>query len=142
MKLLLTLSIFLVLVSAVAQSPVEKQIFALEDARNKAIVNGDAKALDRLTSDDYTFINLRGGVQLKPEIIKGFASGSYHYQSRDITELKVRVYGNSAVVTGRSTQKGVEDGRDNSGDYRFTRVYVKQSGGWQAVAYQATAIAK
>lgn len=142
MKLSLAVPVFLVLTSALAQSPVEKQILALEDARNNAIVNGDAKALDQLTSDDYTFINLRGGVQLKPEIIKGFASGSYHYQSRDITELKVRVYGNAAVVTGRSTQKGVEDGRDNSGDYRFTRVYVKQSGRWQTVAYQATTIAK
>jgi uncharacterized protein (TIGR02246 family) len=142
MRLSLVLLGVLVLTFAFAQSAVEKQILALEDARNKAIVNGDAKALDELTSDDYTFINLRGGVQLKPEIIKGFASRAYHYESRDIAELKVRVYGDAAVVTGRSTQKGAEDGRDNSGDYRFTRVYVKQHGRWQTVAYQATAIAK
>jgi ketosteroid isomerase-like protein len=54
--------------------------------------------------------------------------------------LKVHVYGDAAVVTGRSIQKGVENGKDYSGDYWFTRVYAKQNGAWLTVALQTTMI--
>ena len=93
-----------------------------------------------MTSDDYTFITLRGELRTKAEIVQGFKSGSFHYDSREISDLKVRVYGNTAVVTGRSIQKGKENGKDYSGDYRFTRVYVTQDGRWQTVALQTTLI--
>ena len=45
-------------------------------------------------------------------------------------------------MTGRSSQKGRENGKDYSGDYRFTRTYVKQKGHWQTVALQTTLIQK
>jgi ketosteroid isomerase-like protein len=118
----------------------EDEIKNLEEARNQAVVHGDVAALDRLTSDDYTFITLRGELRTKSEILQGFRSGSFHYESRQISDLKVRVYGNTAVVTGRSIQKGTENGKDYSGDYRFTRVYVKQNGRWLSVALQTTLI--
>lgn len=118
----------------------EQQIKSLEEERNRAIVRGDASVLDRMTADDYTFITLRGELRSKADIVKGFQSGSFRYQSRQISDLKIRVYGNSAIVTGRSTQKGSENGKDYSGDYRFTRVYVKQDGRWLTVALQATLV--
>jgi ketosteroid isomerase-like protein len=121
-------------------SPTEQEIKALEEERNRAIVNGDFAALDRMTADDYTFITLRGELRTKSEIVKGFQSKSFKYDSRQISDLKIRVYGNTAVVTGRSNQKGAENGKDYSGDYRFTRVYVKQNDRWLTVALQATLI--
>ena len=127
-------------VSPTAQTTVEREILRLEDARNQAVIHGDVTALDRMTSDDYTFITLRGELRTKSDILKGFASGSFHYESRQISDLKVRVYGDTAVVTGRSVQKGIENGKDYSGDYRFTRVYVKQTGRWVTVALQTTLI--
>ena len=93
-----------------------------------------------MTSDDYTFITLKGEMRTKADILKGFASGSFHYESRQISDLKVRLYENTAIVTGRSVQKGMENGKDYSGDYRFTRVYVKQEGRWLTVALQTTLI--
>jgi hypothetical protein len=54
----------------------------------------------------------------------------------------IRGYGNSAVVTGRAVQKGAENGKDFSGDYWFTRVYVNQGGRWITVALQTTLIQK
>jgi len=93
-----------------------------------------------MTSDDYTFITLRGEMRTKSDILKGFASGSFHYESRQISDLKVRIYQNTAIVTGRSIQKGMENGKDYSGDYRFTRVYVKQEGRWLTAALQTTLI--
>ncbi len=93
-----------------------------------------------MTSDDYTFITLRGEMRTKSDILKGFASGSFRYESRQISDLKVRIYQNTAIVTGRSIQKGMENGKDYSGDYRFTRVYVKQEGRWLTAALQTTLI--
>ena len=122
-----------------ALSP-EEEIKSLEQERNRAILNGDAAALDRMTADDYTFITLRGEMRTKSEIVKGFQSGSFKYEARQISDLNVRVYGNTAVVTGRSNQKGAENGKDYSGDYRFTRVYVRQNGRWLTVALQTTVI--
>jgi uncharacterized protein DUF4440 len=83
---------------------------------------------------------LRGELRTKTEIIQGFKSGSFHYDSRKISDLNVRVYGNAAVVTGRSIQSGNENGKDYRGDYRFTRVYVKRDGHWKTVALQTTRI--
>ena len=122
------------------QITVEREIESLEEARNQAVLHGDVAALDRMTSDDYTFITLRGELRTKSDILKGFASGSFHYESRQISDLKVRVYGDTAIITGRSVQKGMENGKDYSGDYRFTRVYVKEKGHWVTVALQTTLI--
>ena len=54
------------------------EIKNLEEARNQAVVRGDVAALDRMTSDDYTFITLRGELRSKSEILQGFRSGSFH----------------------------------------------------------------
>jgi ketosteroid isomerase-like protein len=126
--------------SAKTQTSVEREIKSLEEARNQAVLHGDVAALDRMTSGDYTFITLKGELRTKADVLKGFASGSFHYESRQISDLNVRVYGDMAVVTGRSVQKGMENGKDYSGDYRFTRVYVKENGGWLTVALQTTLI--
>jgi ketosteroid isomerase-like protein len=61
-----------------------------------------------------------------------------HYDSIQITDMKVRVYGNTAIVTARAEVKGNDLGEDFSGPYRFTRVWVRRNGRWQAVSYQAT----
>jgi len=139
---ILILSLFpqKVFAQASSTSATEQEIKALEEERNRAILRGDAAALERMTADDYTFITLRGELRTKSEIVKGFQSGSFKYESREISDLRIRVYGDTAVVTGRSTQKGMENGKNYSGDYRFTRVYVKQNGEWLTVALQATLV--
>jgi len=129
-----------VAVVSTTQGSTEDEIKNLEEVRNQAVLHGDVPALDRMTSDDYTFITLKGEMRTKADILKGFASGSFHYESRQISDLKVRLYENTAIVTGRSVQKGMENGKDYSGDYRFTRVYVKQEGRWLTVALQTTLI--
>ena len=126
--------------NSVSDALAKKEILEIEQERNKAIISGDAAALDRLTSEDYTFITLRGELRTKAEIVQGFKSGSFHYDSRQISGLNVRIYGSTAVVTGRSNQQGRENGKDYSGDYRFTRVYSKQGDNWRTVALQATLI--
>ena len=59
---------------AKAQTSAEREIESLEEARNQAVLHGDVAALDRMTSDDYTFITLKGELRTKADILKGFAS--------------------------------------------------------------------
>ena len=120
----------------------ESEIKQIEHERNEALLRHDTETLERMTSDDYTFITQRGDLRTKAEILAGFKSGSYDYGAREIADLKVRVYGDTAVVTGRAKQKGVEDTKDYSGENRFTRVYVRQNGRWVSVALQVTLVAK
>ena len=120
----------------------QEEIKQLEQERNQALLRGDTAALDRMTSGDYTFINQRGELRTKAEIVSGFKSGTYKYEARQISDLRVRVYGNTAIVTGRAMQKGVENTKDYSGENRFRRVYVKQEGRWVSVALQVTLVAK
>ena len=60
--------------------------------------------------------------------------------TNDVSDLKVRVYGSTAVVTGKSNAKGSINGRELKGPVMFTRVYVKKDGKWQSVAFQQTPI--
>jgi ketosteroid isomerase-like protein len=120
----------------------QEEIKKIEQERNEALLRHDVATLDRMTSNDYTFINQRGELRTKTEILNGFKSGSFNYDAREISDLEVRVYGDAAVVTGRAKQKGVENSKDYSGDNRFTRVYVKQNGHWVSVALQVTLVAK
>lgn len=128
--------------SAAAAVAVQDQIKKIEQERNEALLKHDTATLERMTSDDYTFINQRGELRTKTEILTGFKSGSFNYGARELSDLTVRVYGDTAVVTGRAKQSGVENSKDYSGENRFTRVYVKQNGHWVSVALQVTLVAK
>lgn len=146
--LLLTIAVIALSCLLIAQAKTQKnsnvadEIKKLEQQRNEAILKGDTATLDKLTSDDYTNTTAQGKVEKKAEIMDGFKSGKIKFDSRELSDLDVRVYGNTAVVTGEVNQKATNNGVDTSGQSRFTRVYVKQNGRWVSVANQATPILK
>jgi ketosteroid isomerase-like protein len=143
--LLLTIAVIALSCLLVAQaknSNVADEIKKLEQQRNEAILKGDTATLDKLTSDDYTNTTAQGKIEKKPDIMDGFKSGKIKFDSRELSDLDVRVYGNTAVITGQVNQKSTNNGADTSGQNRFTRVYVKQNGRWVSVANQATALPK
>jgi len=125
-----------------AGGSVQDEIKKLEQERNQAIVRNDAAALDRMSSADYTVIDRWGNLVSKAQMMEGFKSGATKFESRELSDLNVRVYGNTAVVTGRVTQKETDHGKDASGEHRFTRVLVKEKGSWVSVAFQITLVTK
>jgi ketosteroid isomerase-like protein len=125
--------------SAHAQS-VQDQIKKLEMDRAAAVVKGDVAAIASQTSDDYTLINANGELSGKAQTMDAIKSGNIKLSANELSDLKVRVYGNTAVVTGKSNAKGVVGGRELKGPVLFTRVYVKKDGKWQSVAFQQTPI--
>lgn len=121
---------------------VEQELIKLEQDRAQAAARGDTAFLEQNTADDYSLITPRGTLRTKAQMLADFKSGEVKLQTNDLDDLQVRVYGDTAVVTGRSMQKGQAYGQDAAGQYRFTRVYVKKDGHWQSVAFQSTRVAQ
>jgi uncharacterized protein (TIGR02246 family) len=113
---------------------VEQTIRKLDDERIQAQIHADAAALDRLYADDFIGVGPSGTVRTKPQVIADFTSGTLRFQSITTDDVRIRVYGNTAVQTGRSTMKGDDKGKIVPQDTRFTRVWVKQQGRWRLVA--------
>ena len=119
---------------------VEEELKKLETDRAAAVVKGDVATLEKQTSDDYTLINMYGQMSGKSQMIDNFKSGQTKLTSDDLSDMKVRVYGNTAVITGKADAAGTMGGKDVKGQIAFTRVYVKKGGSWQSVAFQQTLV--
>ncbi|HEY1264031.1 MAG TPA: nuclear transport factor 2 family protein [Terriglobales bacterium] len=115
-----------------------REVLELERHTTEAALRNDANFTERMVANDYLAIGPLGNVITKRDSMNVRRRSQVHYDSIEVSELVVRIYGETAVVTGRADVRGNDGGEDFSGPYRFTRVWVKHNGSWQAVAYQAT----
>ena len=113
---------------------VEQTIRQLDQERIQAQINADTVALDRIYAEDFIGVGPSGTVRAKTHVIADFSSGSLKFQSITTEDIQVRVYGKTAVETGRSTMNGQDKGKAVPRDNRFTRVWVKQKGHWHLVS--------
>src|SRR5207244_3746206 len=89
---------------------VEEVIKKLDDERIQAQIHADATALDRIYAADFIGVGPSGTVRTKPQVLSDFTSGELKFQSITTDDVQVRVYGNTAVETGRSTMIGQDKG--------------------------------
>jgi ketosteroid isomerase-like protein len=115
-----------------------REIIEMEREAREASIHRDADFSARTLADDYVAISPLGQVTTKQDTLSARKSGQLRYDTIDISDMVVRVYGDTAVVTARADVKGHQLGEDFSGPYRYTRVWVRRTGHWQAVSYQAT----
>jgi ketosteroid isomerase-like protein len=134
--------VLLAVSSAIAQSQsarsraatsIERAVQQQDEERIRAQIAADTLALRRIYADDFLGIGPTGVVRDKAHVIADFTSHALTYQSITTAEVRVRVYGNTAVETGRSTMVGQDRGKAVPRDNRFTRVWVKTAGRWQLV---------
>lgn len=109
-----------------------------DNDRSQAIVKGDLAAVDKATADTYVFTDSTGRVTEKTELMNELKTGSLKVQSQDSADVKVQIYGNTAVETGKISGNLTQNGQSMSGTFRFTRVWVNHNGTWQTVAFQET----
>lgn len=124
----------------VAQNADEEAVRKIEDEFAAAYGRNDAETLDRLWAADYTFVNPAGQVLTKAQRLAMLRSGELKIESYSRDNESIRLYGNAAVVTYRSTVKAQRNGTNISSQRRVITVLVKRDGRWQAVAQQSTAI--
>jgi ketosteroid isomerase-like protein len=122
---------------------IERVILRLESEGREAALKNDLEANDRLLADNWLNINPDGSITTKAKLMELLKDSSFKITSIENDEVLVRAYGDSAVVTGRSTTKRVGPGGEVlARQVRFTRVYAKSKGRWQVVSAHNTLIAK
>src|SRR5687768_18216209 len=83
---------------------IDQAIRQLDSERIQAQIHADTVALNRIYADDFIGVGPSGTVRTKPQVISDFTSGGLKFQSITTDDVQVRVYGNTAVETGRSTR--------------------------------------
>ena len=112
----------------------------LEMQWRDAVIHHNVRVMDRLLADDYLGISANGTVETKTEELAQSRAGTLRIKSLDLSDIKVRIYGNTAVVTSRAELTGVNGQSDISGNYRYTRVYNKRYGQWKIISFEASRI--
>ena len=118
----------------------EAVLMKMERDAAAALVKKDFAGFGSVLSEDAVFTGPDGAVQTKAQLLADFKSGALVIESTVISDMKVRVFGESAVATYTTTDKGKSKGRDISGRYRWTDTFVRRGGKWQIVAGQGTPI--
>jgi ketosteroid isomerase-like protein len=121
---------------------VEQTLLQLERDWEQANVKNDAAALERILAPEFVSTDSDGRLTTRAEGFARRKSGEVKFTAFTQDDYKVQVIGDTAIVTGRSTIKGVRDGKELSGQERWTDVFVRRSGRWQAVATHSSRIAR
>lgn len=114
----------------------------LETVWNEAHEHGDADALEKLWADDMEVAVPKMPVLTKADALKFVRSGRMKFLSYRTSDIRVRVYDNSAVVTGRLQRTRSMNGQELSDDWRFTKTYIRQAGQWRVVSFHASEAAQ
>jgi ketosteroid isomerase-like protein len=117
------------------------EIDQMEETWRNAALHHDSAAMADLLSDDYIGISASGTLQSKDETLAGLRAGLLQFTQLDLSDRKVRFYGQTALVTSRAEVTGSGSSGPISGSYRYTRVYVRDSQGkWKIVSFEASPI--
>lgn len=101
---------------------------------SKADIDKDLKTMDRIMADDWIGLDFQGNTNSKVQAIAHLKDGSSTTQSV--------VFGITAIVTGSDTEKSTYKGKDSSGKYVWTDIFVNRNGRWQAVSSESTKVEK
>ena len=138
MKNVLAISVLclvaLSLAAAQSTTKVQDEIKKLEQDWAQANIKSGATAVDQYEADDIVTTDPSGGVTDKAQNKAELGSGDLKFDSIELSDMTVHVYGDTAVAAGTNNLHGTYKGQDISGKYRFTDTWVKRNGKWQAVA--------
>jgi hypothetical protein len=123
---------------AIPNPAAEDSIRALETARGDALMRGDTIALSRMTALEFNELTRFGTVRSRAVNLRDVSSGMLRLQTVRYDSLTVRIYGDIAILQGIADNTGTMGGVPFSGRIRYTRVFVRRDGRWQAITMQHT----
>lgn len=121
--------------AASTAAPARVRLLNLERTWSKAARRRDIAALRRILSDDYIDINYKGVLKTKADALRA-PNVAPHHDKPMFAQWKIRVYGNTAVVTGLGKLKA----GNHTYRWRFTDVFVSDGSAWRAVSSQETVV--
>jgi len=120
----------------------ERELTQLVKDLNEAVVKADVTVLEQVLHEDYVHNRPSGVVEDRAQYLENRKTRRVDFESLVPDEMNVRVYGDTAIVTGRSTAKGKDQHGKIDEQRRWTRVLVRRDGRWQFVHFQATPITR
>lgn len=129
------------IVSAQQTGSAEREVQRMEQAAADAFVKKDRTALERVYADEYSYIHSNGSVANKAQELSDVMSPDLKWTSSTLTDVKVRVYGDAAILTGVETLQGTAKGYV-PGPRRVTDLWVNRNGRWQQLGGQSTIVIK
>jgi len=118
----------------------EDSVRAVELSRAQALLRADTTALSRLVADEFFEVSRLGQLRTRADNLRDIASGDLRLTAVNYDSLSVRIYGDVAVLRGIADNTGTFRGFPFSGKIRYTRIFVRRDGRWQAVAMQQTSM--
>ena len=119
---------------------VADEVLAADADRYKGLVTGDLAKVGKYLGDDLIYTHSSSVVDSKESYLDSIRSGRVVYRQTERSDIRIKAYGCTGVMTGRGDFKVTLDGKDIDVPLRFTNVWVKRDGGWQMVAWEATRI--
>ncbi len=120
----------------------EEELLKLERAFADAIIKNDLESIGRIVADDWIIVDPNGEIVDRTRFFEVIKSGALTHDMMESKDSRVRVYGDSAVVTAVTRTKGKFMGHDFSTQERATDVFVKRDGRWQCVLTHLTRFAE
>jgi ketosteroid isomerase-like protein len=115
-----------------------EELLKLEKAFAEAIVKNDVEGIGGLVTDEWIIIDPNGEIVDRTRFFEVIKSGALTHDMMESEDLRVRVYGDSAVVTAVTRTRGKFMGQEFSTQERATDVFVKRDGRWQCVLTHLT----
>jgi ketosteroid isomerase-like protein len=123
------------------QNPEDEQaLIRIQREWADARLKGDSSYAQQLERDDFTVVWFDGRIVNKEGDLKSYESDDVVFNDFKIDDLKVRFYGDTAIVVGQGSIKAHTKTQDLSGKYVWTDTFVKQNGEWKVVASQVTPV--
>jgi ketosteroid isomerase-like protein len=116
----------------------EEELLKLERAFADAIIKNDLESIGRIVADDWIIVDPNGEIVDRTRFFEVIKSGALTHDIMESEDFRVRVYGESAVVTAITSTKGKFMGQEFSTRERATDVFVKCEGRWQCVLTHLT----
>ncbi|HST19853.1 MAG TPA: nuclear transport factor 2 family protein [Blastocatellia bacterium] len=124
------------------QMKIERELMQMEHDWSAAYLSHDVSVIDRILADDFIGTDGRGIMTDKKQELEDARSENPNRKvlSEAIDDMKVRIYGDTAIVNGRTTEKIQAGGKELVIQYRRTDVFVKRNGRWQCVSFHGSRI--
>jgi ketosteroid isomerase-like protein len=125
-------------IAASSKADDEKAVAALDTQYQAAVSKNDAEVMDRILADDFILVTGKGKVFTKADLLNEARSGKIVYERQDDSAQKVRLWGDTAIVTALLWAKGTEEGKPFEYKLWFSDTYVRTPSGWRYVFAQSS----
>ena len=137
LKTILIMSVLIAGSKVMAQSKKEMQVAAAVDQLKEAMINPDSAKLDALVADDLAYGHSSGKIEDKKSFIHSLLSGQSDFVTINLTDQKIHLHKNTAVVTHKLDATNNDNGKPGTVKLSIMTVWVKQNRHWELVARQA-----